>query len=363
MRVMIAGGGTGGHVYPGIALAREFKRRAAGTEILFVGTEKGLEARAVPREGFELGTIRVRGLVGKGRLAGLWTLLKIPMSCWDAGRLISRFKPDLVIGSGGYASGPVLLMAWLMRKKRVILEINLSPGLTNRLLAPLSDLIIIAWEGSKAFLSGKRIRLLGSPVRRDLISAGTAVSLDKKKKTIVLLGGSQGAHALNAAMLEAVEHLGPLKEEIEIVHQTGQQDYEAVREAYAKKRIRVEVQSFILDMGAVYGQATLLISRAGATTVAEITACGKPSILVPFPHAAGGHQDLNARVLEEAGAAVVIRQDELSGPILAQRINELFGDGERLGRMGDASRRLGRPDAAEKIVDACLELAGNGRSG
>jgi UDP-N-acetylglucosamine--N-acetylmuramyl-(pentapeptide) pyrophosphoryl-undecaprenol N-acetylglucosamine transferase len=357
MRVMIAGGGTGGHVYPGIALAREFQRQTAGTEILFVGTDRGLEARVIPREGFQLSTIRVRGLIGKGWLRGLSTLLRIPVSCWDAARIISRFKPDLIIGSGGYASGPVILMAWLMRKKRVILEINLVPGFTNRFLAPLADLVVVAWEGSKAYLSGKRIRLLGSPVRRELIAAGSASpSNTNTKKTIVLLGGSQGAHALNIAMLEAVDHFGFFTDEIEIIHQTGREDFDFVREAYAKKGIRARVEPFIEDMGAVYRQATVLISRAGATTVAEITACGKPSILVPFPHAAGGHQELNARALGAEGAALVVLQENLSGPILARMIIELLRDTERFDRMSGASRRLGRPDAAEKIVEACLEL-------
>jgi UDP-N-acetylglucosamine--N-acetylmuramyl-(pentapeptide) pyrophosphoryl-undecaprenol N-acetylglucosamine transferase len=358
MRVMIAGGGTGGHVYPGIALAREFQRRTAATEILFVGTERGLEAQVLPREGFKLSTIRVRGLIGKGWSGGLSTLFRIPISCWDAWRIISRFKPDLVVGSGGYASGPVILMAWLMRKKSVILEINLMPGFTNRLLAPLADLVIVAWEGSKAYLSGKQIRLLGSPVRRELIEEGTAApSKANTKKTIVLLGGSQGAHAMNFAMLEAVDHLGSLKEEIEIIHQTGREDYETVRAVYAKKGVQARVEPFIQDMGSVYRQAAVLISRAGATTVAEITACGKPSILVPFPHA-GGHQELNARVLEEAGAALMVRQENLSGPGLARLFQELLSDAEKLERMGSASRRLGRPDAAEKIVEACLELVG-----
>jgi UDP-N-acetylglucosamine--N-acetylmuramyl-(pentapeptide) pyrophosphoryl-undecaprenol N-acetylglucosamine transferase len=358
MRVMIAGGGTGGHVYPGIALAREFQRQTIGTEILFVGTEKGLEARVLPREGFQLGTIRVRGLIGKGWARGLSTLLRIPISCWDAARMISRFKPDLIIGSGGYASGPVILMAWLMRKKRVILEINLMPGFTNRFLSPLSDLVVVAWEGSKAYLSGKRIRLLGSPVRRELIAAGSGPPSNTTKKTVVLLGGSQGAHALNIAMLEAIDHFGFFTDEIEIIHQTGREDYDSVREAYAKKGIRARVELFIEDMGAVYRQATVLISRAGATTVAEITACGKPSILIPFPHAAGGHQELNARALEAEGAALMVLQEDLSGPLLAQLIIDLLRDTEKLERMSQASRRIGRPDAAEKIVEACLELVG-----
>ncbi len=353
MRVMIAGGGTGGHVYPGIALAREFQRQAAGTEILFVGTEKGLEARLLPREGFRLSTIRIRGLVGKGWVGGLLALLRLPIACWDAARLLSRFKPDLVIGSGGYASGPVILMAWLKRRKRVILETNLMPGLTNRFLAPLADLVVLAWEGSKAYLSGRQIRLLGSPIRRELLKAPPVSS---PKKTIVLLGGSQGAHALNIAMLEAVDHFGFFKDEIEIIHQTGLEDYERVREAYGQKGIRARVEPFIQDMATVYQQATVLISRAGATTLAEITACGKPSILIPFPHAAGGHQELNARALEAAEAALVIRQEDLSGPFLAQLILDLLMDTERLERMSKASRQLGRRDAAEKIVEACLEL-------
>jgi len=356
MRVMIAGGGTGGHIYPGIALAREFQRQATGTEILFVGTEKGLEARLLPREGFQLGTIRVRGLIGKGWVRGFFALLQLPVACWDAARLLSRFKPDLVIGSGGYASGPVILMAWLMRRKRVILETNLMPGLTNRLLVPLADLVVLAWQGSKAYLSGRQSRLFGSPIRRELITAGSAAPPSKAKKAIVVLGGSQGAHALNIAMLEAVDHFGFFKDEIEIIHQTGQEDYETVRTAYTQRGIQARVEPFIQDMGAVYQQATVLISRAGATTVAEITACGKPAILIPFPYAAGGHQELNARALEEVGAALVIRQEDLSGPFLAQLVLDLLMDLERLERMSKASRQLGRPDAAEKIVEACLEL-------
>jgi UDP-N-acetylglucosamine--N-acetylmuramyl-(pentapeptide) pyrophosphoryl-undecaprenol N-acetylglucosamine transferase len=356
MRVMIAGGGTGGHVYPGIALAREFQRQASGTEILFVGTEKGLEARLLPREGFRLDTIRVRGLVGKGWMGGLLALLRLPLAFWDAARLLLSFGPDLVIGSGGYASGPVILTAWVMRKRIVILETNLAPGLTNRFLAPLADLVALAWEGSKTYLDGRKIRLFGCPIRRELITAASPLS-PSSRKTIVLLGGSQGAHALNGAMLVAVDHFGFFKDEIEIIHQTGREDFEGVREAYAKRGVRARVEPFIQDMKEVYQQATLLISRAGATTLAEITACGKPAILIPFPYAAGGHQEQNARALETAGAALVIRQDDLSGPFLAQLILDLLMDPIRLERMSKASRQLGRPDAAEKIVETCLELA------
>jgi len=355
MRVMLAGGGTGGHVYPGIALAREFQRQASATEILFVGTEKGLESRLLPREGFRLGTVRVRGLIGKGWASGILTLLRLPVACWDAARLLLSFKPDLIVGSGGYASGPVILMAWMMRRKIVLLETNLVPGLTNRCLAPLADLIALAWEGSKVHLSGKAIRLFGCPIRRELIAEGLSSS-SPSGKTLLLLGGSQGAHAMNSAMLEAVDHFGLFKDEIKIIHQTGPRDYESVREAYTKKGVQARVEPFIEDMRTVYQQATLVISRAGATTLAEITACGKPAILIPFPHAAGGHQEQNARALEAVEAVLVIRQDDLSGPFLAQLILDLLMDPVRLERMGKASRQLGRPDAAEKIVDACLEL-------
>lgn len=352
MRVVIAGGGTGGHLYPGIALAHEFVRLRPGSSVLFVGTERGLEARVVPREGFELATIRVRGIVGRGVWRAAATLVRLPVALAQAWAVLKRFRPDLVVGVGGYAAAPTIVAALLMRRVIVLLEQNVLPGLTNRLLAPLADVVVAAFEESRAACRG-RVEVLGNPVRRTVVAAGRTVPPDAP--ALLVFGGSQGAVAINRAVAGALGRLAAIRG-LSIVHQTGPADHAATQRAYTAAGVTAKVEPYLDDMGAAYAGAALVVSRAGATTVAELTACGRPAILIPYPHAAHGHQERNARALEAAGAAQVILERDLSGERLGEVVAGLFGDRARLTRMAAASRSLGRPDAGEQIARRCLAL-------
>ncbi len=352
MRVVIAGGGTGGHLYPGIALAHEFLRLRPGSSVLFVGTERGLEARVVPREGFELATIRVSGMVGRGVGRAAATLARLPVAFGQAWTVLRRFRPDLVVGVGGYAAGPTIVAARVMRRAIVLLEQNVVPGITNRLLAPLADVVVAAFDESKAVCRG-RVEVLGNPVRRTVVAAGrTALP---HTPSLLVVGGSQGAVAINRAVAAALGNLSAIRG-LSIVHQTGQTDHAATQRAYAQAGVTATVEPYLDDMGAAYANAALVVARAGATTVAELTACGRPAIFIPYPHAAHNHQERNARALETAGAAQMILERELSGERLAGAVADLLSDRARLVRMADASLALGRPDAGEQIARRCLAL-------
>lgn len=352
MRVVIAGGGTGGHLYPGIALAHEFMRARPGSAVLFVGTERGLESRVVPREGFALATIRVRGLVGRGVVRAAVTLARLPGALLEAVRILRRFRPDVVVGVGGYAAGPTIAAARLLRRTIVLLEQNVLPGVTNRWLSPIADLVVASFEESRAAFRG-RVEVLGNPVRPAVVSAGRTALPDGP--SILVFGGSQGARAINRAMVGALPALSKI-EGLSIVHQTGQADFDDTRRGYDAVGVTAAVTPYVDDMGAAYARAALVVARAGATTVAELTACGRPALLIPYPHAAHGHQERNARAVEAAGAGVVILERDLAGPPLGAAIAGLLADRPRLVRMAEASRALGRPDAGERIAAACLAL-------
>ncbi len=352
MRIVIAGGGTGGHLYPGIALAHEFMRLRPGSSVLFVGTERGLEARVVPREGFELATIRVRGIVGRGVWRAAASLARLPAALGQAWAVLRRFRPDLVIGVGGYAAGPSIVAARLMRRRIVLLEQNVLPGVTNRILAPLADLVVPAFDESKAAFRG-RVEVMGNPVRRTVVAAGRTPL--PGTPSLLIFGGSQGAVAINRAVTGALGKLAAIPG-LSIVHQTGRTDYAATQAAYAASSVAAKVEPYLDDMGTAYANASLVVSRAGATSVAELTACGRPAVLIPYPHAAHNHQERNARALEAAGAAHVILERQLTAAGLAEVIAGLLGDRPRLIRMAEASRSLGRPDAGEQIARRCLAL-------
>jgi UDP-N-acetylglucosamine--N-acetylmuramyl-(pentapeptide) pyrophosphoryl-undecaprenol N-acetylglucosamine transferase len=352
MRVVIAGGGTGGHLYPGIALAHEFMRVRPGSSVLFVGTERGLESRVVPREGFELATIRVRGLVGRGVLRAAVTLARLPGALLEAVCILRRFRPERVVGGGGYAAGPTIAAARLLRRTIVLLEQNVLPGVTNRWLSPIADLVVASFEESRAAFRG-RVEVLGNPVRPAVVSAGRTALPDAP--SILVFGGSQGARAINRAVVGALPTLSQI-DGLSIVHQTGQADFADTTRAYDAAGVTATVTPYVDDMGAAYARAALVVARAGATTVAELTACGRPAIVIPYPHAAHGHQERNARAVESAGAGVVILERDLDGPALGEAIAGLLADRPRLARMAEASRALGRPDAGERIARACLAL-------
>ena len=350
--MLIAGGGTGGHLYPGLALAREFLRVRPHAEILFVGTVRGLEARVVPREGFALATIRVRGVIGRGWTGAAAALARLPLAFKDAWSVVRRFGPHLVIGVGGYASGPALAAALFLRRTVVILEQNVLPGVTNRLVAPFVDLVVAAFDESRSAFRG-RVEVLGNPIRREVVEAGR-VPLPHDA-SVLIFGGSQGAMTINRAIIDALPDLKAMPG-LRILHQTGSPDYERTKHGYATAGVTASVEPYLDTMGKAYAGAALVVARAGATSVAEITACGRPAILVPYPHAAHGHQERNAQALVAAGAAEMILDRDLNGPRLARSIAALLSDRPRLERMAAASRALGRPSAGEQIAARCLAM-------
>jgi UDP-N-acetylglucosamine--N-acetylmuramyl-(pentapeptide) pyrophosphoryl-undecaprenol N-acetylglucosamine transferase len=353
-RVIIAGGGTGGHIYPGVAIAQEFMRRDAQSEVIFVGTAKGLETRIVPREGFRLELIEVAALKRVGPQQKLRSLLLLPRSFLAVRSLIKRFKPDVVIGVGGYASGPVGLIAALLGIPTMVAEQNAFPGFTNRVLARFIRAAAVSFEEAKRFFGGKA-EITGNPVRAEFFSVparkpGGAIRL-------LITGGSQGARAINEAMIGAWPLLEKEGAHISIVHQTGEADYDRVRAAYAKSSLAAEARPFIERMVAEFAEADLVLCRAGATTVAELAAAGKPAIFVPFPYAADDHQRKNAEAVERAGAGRLIPQSELTPERLAAEILRLARDTQELERMAAASRKLAHRDAAERVVDLAMRIS------
>ncbi|MFL6212731.1 MAG: undecaprenyldiphospho-muramoylpentapeptide beta-N-acetylglucosaminyltransferase [Blastocatellia bacterium] len=356
MRVIIAAGGTGGHIYPGVAIAREFERRDPQTEILFVGTPRGLESKIVPREGFKLELIQVGALKGVSVFAKSKSLVGLPLSFVSALGILRRFKPDVVIGVGGYSSGPTLLMAALRRIPTMIVEPNAMPGFTNRVLARYVRAAALTFEDALKYF-GKRGVVTGNPVRGDF--AGIQKKARGERLNVLIFGGSQGAHAINLAMTEAARLLAPQKERFSIVHQTGEKDYEMVERAYKEAGFEAaEVKPFIHDMAARFEWADVLICRSGATTVAEVAAAGKAAVFVPFPFATDDHQRKNAEAFERVGAARLIVQKDLTPARLAEELRRLMDEPELIDRMEAASRKLGRPDSAARAVDLAMKLAG-----
>jgi UDP-N-acetylglucosamine--N-acetylmuramyl-(pentapeptide) pyrophosphoryl-undecaprenol N-acetylglucosamine transferase len=361
LRVVIAGGGTGGHLFPGIAVARELQARRPGSEVSFAGTARGIEAKVLPREGFALDLIRSGGLKGKSiadLARGAWLL---PASVWDARRVLRRRRPHLVIGVGGYSSGPVVLMAALHAIPTMVLEQNAVPGLTNRLLARFVRSAAVTFESARSYFGGKAF-VSGNPVRPEFFesvgpSTEAGADVDSSSASVLIFGGSQGAHAINVAMVEAAPELAA-DPHLRLTHQTGERDVEMVRAAYRRAGVAAEVEPFLYDLGKRFRHADVIVCRAGATTLAELTAAGKAAILIPLPTATDDHQRKNAEALAAAGAAEVLLQGEASGRVLAQRVRALAGDRAARARMERAARALARPDAARVIVDKALELIG-----
>ncbi|HEX9788971.1 MAG TPA: undecaprenyldiphospho-muramoylpentapeptide beta-N-acetylglucosaminyltransferase [Candidatus Binatia bacterium] len=353
MRVILAGGGTGGHLFPGLAVAREFQRRDPTMEILFVGTAQGIEFRVLPKEGFKLEILTVKGIKGRGVRGWLDALYGVPASLLRSLAIIKKFRPDCVIGLGGYASGPVLLAGRLVGARCAILEQNLRPGFTNKLLARWVQRVFTSYAESAEFFSGARVLETGNPVRWQKLPAVAK----REKFSLLIFGGSAGARRINEAVAEALKHLTDLRDELFITHQTGALDYPAIREAYAGLPFDAQVTPFIDAMDEAYASADLVLCRAGATTVAELTAFGKAAILVPYPYAIYDHQRGNARALAERGAAEMILDQDLNGVALAEKIRGYLSDRARVTGMAAAARALGRPDAAARIVDECYALA------
>ena len=356
LSIVIAGGGTGGHLYPGIAVAREILRRVPDAKVSFAGTARGIEARIVPREGYDLDLIRSAGLKGKSLAARVRGAALLPIGFLDAWRIVSRRRPRVVIGVGGYSSGPVVLMAALRRIPTMVLEQNAMPGFTNRVLARWVRAAAVTYDSALSHFHGRGF-VTGNPVRREFFDAGSPRVRGASPPRVLILGGSQGAHAINLAMVEAAPELVRRHPALEIVHQTGERDVVAVRQAYGRHGLSARVEPFLDPVAREMSAADLLICRAGATTLAELAAAGRPAVLVPLPGATDDHQRTNARVLADAGAATLLDQRDLTPPVLARIVGDLLADGTRLADMGAAIRRFARPDAAERIVDRALDLA------
>ena len=366
---LIAGGGTGGHLYPGVAVARELIARVPDARVTFVGTAAGLEARVIPREGFTLDVIRSTGLKGQSLATLARSLALLPLSAIDAWRVISRHCPSIVVGVGGYSSGPVVLIAALRGTPTLLMEQNAMPGLTNRLLAPVVSAAAVAFQdsvrvfGDKAFVSG-------NPVRRGFFESGGAASGHYQREEthghgvlppgavrVLVFGGSQGAHAINVAMVDAAPTLAIGTPRLVITHQTGEQDLDMVRSAYQRAGLDARVEPFLFAMDQEMKSADLVVSRAGSTTLAELAATGRASILVPLPTATDDHQRKNALAVAAQGGARMLEQRELSGDRVAGEILALAGDPGLRRSMEDAAKELARPDAARVIVDEVLAIA------
>jgi UDP-N-acetylglucosamine--N-acetylmuramyl-(pentapeptide) pyrophosphoryl-undecaprenol N-acetylglucosamine transferase len=356
MRVLIAAGGTGGHIYPGIAVAKEVMRRSPQSEVRFVGTARGLETRLVPQAGFELLLIESAGLKNVSLAARLRGLLVLPKSFFAARRLIREFRPEIVVGAGGYVSGPVLLTAAMMRVPTLVMESNALPGFTNRKLARFVRRAAVTFEAALPYFRGKGV-VTGNPVRREFFDIRRK-SRDATRFSVLVFGGSQGARAINEAMVAALPHLEKERDALRIKHQTGETDFEKIRAGYmdAGWGEQAEVRPYIDDMVAEFAAADLIICRAGATTTAELVAAGKAAIMIPFPQAADDHQRKNAEALQEAGAARMILQRELTGERLAAEIAQLVQSPDELTGMEEAGRKLARGDAAAATVDLMEEL-------
>jgi UDP-N-acetylglucosamine--N-acetylmuramyl-(pentapeptide) pyrophosphoryl-undecaprenol N-acetylglucosamine transferase len=364
MRVLIAAGGTGGHIYPGIAVAKEILRREPESEVRFVGTARGLENKLVPQAGFELSLIDSAGLKNVGAAARARGLLVLPKSLLQARKVIKLFRPDVVVGAGGYVTGPVLLMAALRKTPTLVIEPNALPGWTNRVLARFVDKAAVSFEAALPYFRGKAA-VTGNPVRREFFEIP-----DRKREatsigqfSVLVFGGSQGAHAINEAMIAALPTLESLKDVLRIMHQTGEADFERVNSGYvhAGWRERARVMKYVDNMVAAFADVDLVVCRAGATTTAELIAAGKASIMIPFPFAADDHQRKNAEALEQAGAGRMVLQQDLSGERLAQEIATLGHDPERITAMEQAARQLARGDAAAAVVEMIEKLVGSGQ--
>jgi UDP-N-acetylglucosamine--N-acetylmuramyl-(pentapeptide) pyrophosphoryl-undecaprenol N-acetylglucosamine transferase len=356
LRVVIGGGGTGGHLFPGIAIARELLARQPGALVSFAGTARGIEARVVPRQGFELDLLRSAGLKGRSIPGALRAVALLPLGFMDVWSILSRRKPDLVIGVGGYSSGPVVMVAALRGIPTLLAEQNAVPGLTNRILSWVVSAAAVTFDSTVSFF-GRRGFVAGNPVRPEFFAAeDAALSPERGSRARVLIfGGSQGAHAINMAMVEAAPRLAA-DGGVDITHQTGERDVELVRTAYRNAGLAARVEPFLDAMDREMKRADVIVSRAGSTSIAELTAVGRAAILIPLPTAADDHQTKNAEVLVRAGAAELLAQRDLTGAVLADRLLALARDPVRRETAAAAARRLARPDAAKVIVDRVLEL-------
>ena len=357
MNVLIAGGGTGGHLFPAMAVAEEISSRFCDAQITFVGTKRGLESRVIPLTTWELFTMDVPSLKGSGLIRRLASLCLMPRAFLQAWRIISRTTPDIVIGVGGYSAGPVTLLAALRGIPTVALEQNAIAGITNRILGRFVKKIFVTFAESAKYFPNGKVVVAGNPVRRKIMKSCEHAQTKKSGFTLLVFGGSQGAKTINEKMIEALDYLSDVREDLHVIHQVGRTvDTDRFVAAYKARGFSAEVYHFIEDMGKAYCASDLVICRAGATSVAELTVIGKPAVLVPYPFAADDHQAANAASLAASGGAVVIADKNMTGELLADTIRDLIEEPLKLASMSEAMRRAGRPDAAAVIVSGCAEL-------
>lgn len=357
-RLLLTGGGTGGHLFPAVAAAEEFCRQKPGTQVLFVGTRRKVDQVGLAAYGYAGDSITCYGLKGKNPVDLFKALAVLPLSLLQAACILRRFRPHVVLGVGGYVTGPVVVMAKILGIPTVIHEQNSVPGLANRQLGRFADRVCLSLPDSGDTFPGQKRVFTGNPVRRAILDlADAAPRVASSSKTVLVLGGSQGAQAINRLLPEALQALPEsLRGSLRLIHQTGAADCAMVSARYKEMGLAAEVAPFFTDMAAIYAQADLLVSRAGATTLAELAVLGKPALLIPYPLAADNHQEKNAEYYVKGGGAVLLRQRELNGERLAAAMGEVLADETRLMGMALAMRRLALPDAAEKIVACCLEL-------
>jgi len=356
--MIIAGGGTGGHLFPGLAVAEAITAsRDTGVSdisVMFVGSAYGIEATAVPRTRFPFQPLAIRGLRGRGARGVLEFIWQLPMALLQSWRVIGRFRPAIVLGLGGYGSVPVVLVAWLRRVPSVLMEQNAHPGMANRMLAHLARRVCTTFADSARFFPAGKAVQTGNPVRQ--LTVSKKVTADHF--TLFVFGGSQGARAINRAVVDAAMVLRARLPRMQLIHQTGPADLEWVQRRYAESGVDAEVCAFVYAMGEAYARADLVVCRAGASTLAELAALGKPAILVPYPFAADDHQRANAEVLVRAGAAEMILDAQLTGAFLAARVLALAADRERLQAMGAAAGTMAVPDAAARVAAVCRQVVG-----
>ncbi len=355
MKVLIAAGGTGGHIYPGVAVANEIMRRDSSSEVLFVGTARGLETKIVPDNGFQLSLINSAGLKSVGFVGKIKGMMILPKSFLEARQLLKEFTPDVVVGAGGYVSGPVLMMASLMRIPTLVMDSNALPGFTNRQLARFVDKAALTFEEALPYF-GKKGVVTGNPVRKEFFEIVPPESNGAVR--LLIFGGSQGSRAINEAMIAALPRLQNEQDRLHITHQTGESDFDRIRETYKQAGWEnADVRPYISDMVAEFAKCDLIICRAGATTCAELAAAGKAAIMVPLPTAADDHQRKNAEAMQNAGAARMILQSDLTGESLAKEISVLIDKPEKIAKMEESAKKLGRKDAAVAAVGLIEKLA------
>lgn len=370
MRVIICGGGTAGHIYPGLALAEELKSR--NVDILYVGSSNGIETKLVPSAGFSFKSINIKGFKRKVSMDTFKTIYLAVASLFSSREIIVDFKPDVVVGFGGYASGPIAILAGIMKIPLLIHEQNAIPGLTNRLLGRLAGVVAVSYPGSEVyFQKTKNVKLTGNPVRSVISKADRLKSIEEfglnnERKTILIFGGSRGARKINESVIEAYPFFRD-RDGIQIVHITGDLDFEFVKEKiFNQKRkddkLIYRCYPYIEDIGKLYSCSDLVVCRAGATTIAEITNCGLPAILIPYPYSTDNHQEKNARVLEQNNAGIIILDKDLNGQLLFEEITRLFSSSFKLPEMKKNSKSLSNPKAAEVIAGLVFELGGKENS-